>query len=630
MQELLEKIIRDLRCYNDGNAEKPFDGEYLSSAIRAANRGNTEVATHIGKRKLWPYLLQEKRAQTPFFSSLKLSDDELSQLETLLTTKPIRTASGVATVTVLTKPYPCSGECIFCPNDIRMPKSYMHNEPACQRAELLRFDPYLQVYKRLEVLQEMGHETGKVEVIVLGGTWTDYPENYRLWFVKRIFDALNDFDPDNENLNETSDEPENHFPKVSRDSNEQDFNVEVNAKAVTPLQDEIDKHELSYNQAYRLRYAEDDEARETLETATWEELEDAQKQNETAKTRCVGLVFETRPDKVNHKTLTELRRLGATKIQLGIQSTRNEILSQNARQITTEKIKEAFALTRLFGFKIHAHAMLNLLGTSLEEDKADYATLIQNKAYKPDEIKLYPCALVAGTQLEVEHEKGNWTPYKTDELVATLAEDVLITPPYARISRMIRDIPSIDILVGNKKTNLRQMVEEEAERQAYQRQTRIEEIRHREIHKDQPPSCGMSVVRYQTNVADERFIQFSTPDNQILGFCRLSLPFRHETQNSEEPPVKASILHDTTASDGRAMIRELHVYGTSVSVGESSSNAQHRGLGKALLQEAEREAAAEGFEKIRVISAVGTREYYRGLGYVDAELYLEKTLDENS
>ena len=145
MQELLEKIIRDLRCYNDGNAEKPFDGEYLSSAIRAANRGNTEVATHIGKRKLWPYLLQEKRAQTPFFSSLKLSDDELSQLETLLTTKPIRTASGVATVTVLTKPYPCSGECIFCPNDIRMPKSYMHNEHSCHRAELLRFDTFLHV-----------------------------------------------------------------------------------------------------------------------------------------------------------------------------------------------------------------------------------------------------------------------------------------------------------------------------------------------------------------------------------------------------------------------------------------------------------------------------------------------------
>lgn len=644
MEELIKKIICDLRRSNTKTAKQPFDGDYLSSLIRAANKGNTDVATHIGKRKLWPFLLQEMKAQSPFFSSLNISKKELSQLEALLATKPIRTASGVATVTVLTKPYPCSGECIFCPSDIRMPKSYMHDEPACQRAEMLWFDPYLQVYRRLEVLEEMGHETGKVELIVLGGTWTDYPEQYRLWFVKRLFDALNDFSREEAGA-ETGSLECNRIEKDYGRGKEKRGSQSC-AQELRLVQEKIDQHVISYNEAYRLQHESNINAHATLEIATWDELDSVQKANENAHSRCVGLVFETRPDKVNPKTLADLRRLGATKLQLGIQSTRNSILLQNARQISTKKIQEAFALTRLFGFKIHAHAMLNLLGATLEGDRKDFKELIENDAYKPDEIKLYPCALVAGTPLELEYQNGRWKPYQTDALASLLAEDVLITPPYARISRMIRDIPSTDILAGNKRTNLRQIVEKNAKNRSLETGKRIEEIRFREIHKSDPVSVGMSAVRYKTSVSEERFIQFTTPDNRILGFCRLSLPFQTKACNirsstnkllgaesghekfSSDKKAKGSrtLLRETPAKDGAAMIRELHVYGTSVSVGANTSNAQHKGLGKALLREAEMEAGIEGFLKVRVISAIGTREYYRRLGYKDTALYLEKEL----
>lgn len=598
MEELLKNILYQLRTNPDD-----LGPEFLEKTIRAANKGNTDVSTHIGKRALWPFLLYERDRNTPFFQSLKLTTSEINRLESLLTTKPIRTASGVATVTVLTKPFPCSGECIFCPNDIRMPKSYMHSEPACQRAELLWFDPYLQVYKRLEVLREMGHDTGKVELIILGGTWTDYPGDYQRWFVARAFAALNDFGSEH---NECSDiemlyqrARTAHTPKEC-------------AAAVKETQEALDDHRITYNEAYKMQY----ESNEACPLADWAEVEAAHKANERAHARCVGLVMETRPDKIDETTLRALRRLGATKLQMGIQSTSDEILLANARHIDGNAIARAFALARLFGFKIHAHAMLNLLDATPQNDLLDYASLIENQKYKPDEIKLYPCALVSGTRLEELYKKGVWQPYTTEELVETLALDVLKTPPYTRITRMIRDIPSTDILVGNKKTNLRQMVEARAIELSSATDHPIQEIRMREIHHQTHRSYGMSTMRYETEVTEERFIQMTTPSNQIAGFCRLSLPKVSALQTYPGIP----------SSTGDAMIRELHVYGVSVGVGEHDANAQHQGMGTALLQEAEQEARDAGYTNLRVIASVGTRDYYRNRGFVDADLYLKKEL----
>lgn len=605
MEDVIRHIVGLLRS-KESRLQTDLAQETIQKAVRAANKGNKDVSTHVGKRKLWPFLLKEMRANSTFFKSLNLSQIELKTLEELLTTKPIRTASGVATVTVLTKPFPCSGTCVFCPNDIRMPKSYIHDEPACQRAERLWFDPYLQVYKRLEVLREMGHDTGKVELIVLGGTWTDYPEPYQRWFVKRCFDALNDFGISPDECVDT----ERAYHEFYLNKNIESFKEQREM-----LQEEINAHNITYNAAWQRLYQNSSNA---PETASWSALTNAQKANEKSSSRCVGLVLETRPDKIDPNALASLRRLGATKIQIGVQSTRNEILENNARESSTDHLEQSFALLRLFGFKIHAHAMVNLIKGTPAADIADYRNLVTNEKYLPDEIKLYPCALVAGTKLELLYKDGVWHPYTTEELVNTLAQDILATPPYARISRMIRDIPSNDILVGNKKTNLRQMVEKSARMRSQSTSQPIQEIRMREIHQRNAPSLGMSVFRYRTNVSDERFIQMTTPDNSLIGFCRLSLP-------NKEAKV---LFPESPAADGSAMIRELHVYGVAVGVGESHSNGQHRGLGTSLLQEAEREAMEAGFKGVRVISAVGTRDYYRMRGYKDAQLYLEKQFDE--
>ncbi len=607
----MEDVIRHIVCLlrsNESKLQTDLAQEIIQKFLRATNKGNKDVSTHVGKRKLWPFLLKEMRANSTFFKSLNLSQVEIKTLEELLTTKPIRTASGVATVTVLTKPFPCSGTCVFCPNDIRMPKSYIHNEPACQRAERLWFDPYLQVYKRLEVLREMGHDTGKVELIVLGGTWTDYPEPYQRWFVKRCFDALNDFGTSSNECVDT----ERAYRELYLDKNIENFKQQREM-----LQKEINAHNISYNTAWHRLYQNSKNAHET---ASWVAVTNAQKANETSSSRCVGLVLETRPDKIDPNVLTSLRRLGATKIQIGVQSTRNEILEINARESSTDHLERSFALLRLFGFKIHAHAMVNLVKGNPAADIADYRNLVTNEKYLPDEIKLYPCALLAGTKLELLYKDGVWHPYTIEELVNTLAQDILATPPYARISRMIRDIPSNDILVGNKKTNLRQMVEKSARKCSQTTSQPIQEIRMREIHQRNAPSLGMSVFRYRTNVSDERFIQMTTPDNSLLGFCRLSLP-NEEARN---------LFPETPAADRTAMIRELHVYGVAVGVGESESNGQHRGIGGSLLREAERAAQEAGFRHIRVISSVGARNYYRKRGYKDAQLYLEKRLNKTA
>ena len=172
--------------------------------------------------------------------------------------------------------------------------------------------------------------------------------------------------------------------------------------------------------------------------------------NEAAEHRCVGLVVETRPDAVTPKRLAALRRLGCTKLQMGIQSLDERILAANHRGIGVDRMQQAFEFARIFGFKTHAHFMTNLLGATPESDAADYRRMVEHPAFKPDEIKLYPCALVDGTGLVAHWRDGSWRPYTEQELVNLLAEDVLVTPPFTRISRMIRDISAHDIMTGQQ------------------------------------------------------------------------------------------------------------------------------------------------------------------------------------
>jgi len=166
----------------------------VNEVLGRHNRAAGTAERRFAKKHLLPGFLDLEKQQPGQLAQWGLDGAAQKRLFALLRMKPRRTASGVATITVLTKPWPCSSSCDYCPNDIRMPKSYLAGEPACQRAERNFFDPYLQVHARLHTLNQMGHPTDKVELIVLGGTWSDYPLPYQIWFMEQLFSALNDGD----------------------------------------------------------------------------------------------------------------------------------------------------------------------------------------------------------------------------------------------------------------------------------------------------------------------------------------------------------------------------------------------------------------------------------------------------
>jgi elongator complex protein 3 len=451
--------------------------------------------------------------------------------------KPTRTLSGVTTVTVLTKPYPCPGKCIFCPTDVRMPKSYLPDEPGAMRGLEHNFEPYEQVTSRLAALEAVGHPTDKIELLILGGTWSAYRQDYQEWFVQRCFDALNGVD-----------------------------------------------------------------------SAT---LEEAQSINEIARHRNVGLVIETRPDHVDPKELAHLRRLGVTKVQMGVQSLDDRILELNQRGHTAAETRHAADLLRAAGFKIVMHWMPNLLGATLQSDAEDFTRLWDGLC--PDEIKIYPNQLLRNAELYDYWLRGEFTPYTTEELVDLISGIKPSIPQYCRVNRIIRDIPSTNVVEGNKRTSLRMDVHEEMRRRGTAcRCVRCREVRRIEVN---PRTLKLQDLVYPAGEAEEHFLSFVTPQDRLAGFLRLSLPGLG-SPNTGMPDL-----------DGAAIIREIHVYGQSLEVGaEREGAAQHAGLGIRLLEESERISRARGYKRIAVISAVGTRLYYLNRDYEREALYLVKQL----
>ncbi len=461
--------------------------------------------------------------------------------------KPMRTLSGVTTVTVLTKPYPCPGKCIFCPTDVRMPKSYLPDEPGAMRALEHEFNPFTQVEARIRALKNLGHPTDKIELLILGGTWSSYRRDYQEWFIKRNFDAMNG---------------------------------------------------IPHLEAAEGKIGEG-------------ELANAQTINETASHRNVGLVIETRPDEINPDELRWLRHLGVTKVQMGAQSFNDHILEINKRGHDVECTRNAAALLRAAGFKIVLHWMPNLLGATPESDREDFARMWEG--FCPDEIKIYPNQLLANAELYEYWQRGEFQPYTTEALMELLVAIKPTIPRYCRVNRVIRDIPSNNVVEGNRRTSLRQDVHEEMKR----RGTRCQCVRCREVKGKTVDlsSLKLNDQIYQAGKAEEHFISFDTTDDKLAGFIRLSLP------SAESPATGISDL------DGVALIREVHVYGQSLAVGaEKTGAAQHAGLGTRLLEEAERIAKQKGFGKLAVISAVGTRQYYIDRGFERGEYYLVKNI----
>ncbi len=453
--------------------------------------------------------------------------------------KPVRTLSGVTTVTVLTKPYPCPGECIFCPTDARMPKSYLPGEPGARRALQHDFDPHAQTASRLDALEAIGHPTDKVELLILGGTWSAYTPSYQTWFVQRCLDALNG------------------GPSST--------------------------------------------------------LEEAQAANAAAGHRNVGLVIETRPDRITPAEVRRLRRLGVTKVQIGAQGLDDEILARNRRGHTVEATRRAVDLLRAAGFKIVLHWMPNLLGATLESDRRDFDRLWEDPRLRPDELKIYPCQLLAEAELQEHWRRGEYTPYTTQELIGLIVDLKPSIPPYCRVNRVVRDIPSTYVLEGNRRTSLRMDVQVELARRGQRcRCIRCREVRARRVA---PGDLQAQALVYPAGGAEEHFLSLVTPDDRLAGYLRLSLP------GGSSPSTGLAEL------DGAARVRELHVYGQSLPLGTASEGeAQHAGLGAELMAQAEAISRAHGYARLAVIAALGTRGYYARLGYQLADTYMVKAL----
>ncbi|MEL6403548.1 MAG: tRNA uridine(34) 5-carboxymethylaminomethyl modification radical SAM/GNAT enzyme Elp3 [Chloroflexota bacterium] len=528
--------------------------------------------------------------------------------------KPMRTISGVTPVTVLTKPFPCPGECIFCPNDVRMPKSYLSDEPGAQRAEQNSFDPYLQTYTRLLTYYNMGHPTDKIELIILGGTWSFYPETFQIWFIKRVFDALHDFGNDIDKRQEVWDalkaqsqfHPENNLVNVTVQGTTFD-------RTYNQVVQDVYKAEMRRSKELVKEIATGTIERTPIdEYATWEELEATHTYNETADCRVVGLVVETRPDHIDEAEVLRIRRLGGTKVQIGFQSLNDDVLAANRRGHRVAATRRAVKLLRKAGFKIHAHWMPNLYGSNPELDLQDYRKMFADPDFRPDELKVYPCSLIESAELMQYYQRGDWQPYTHDELLEVLVGTFKETPEYCRLTRVIRDIPSTDIVEGNQLTNFRQIVSQTLEKRGERSMDiRAREIRYQRVGRDE---LYLHEMWYTSSMSDEIFMQYVTDDHQIAGFLRLSLPFK------DEPA-----LH--TELDNAAMIREIHVYGQSLGIGDDKSGiAQHSGLGKALIERAVEIASEQAYDYLAVISAIGTREYYRKRGFDDGLLYQRRAL----
>lgn len=461
-----------------------------------------------------------------------------AKIERRLRGRPVRTISGVAPVAVLTSPHPCPGGCIFCPDQADAPKSYLDGEPGVLRALQYDYDPYDQTWARISALKAIGHPTDKVELLILGGTWSAYPEAYQAQFLRRCFDAMN----------ETPDQP----------------------------------------------------------AAT---LSEAHQRNETAPHRNVGLVIETRPDCITPDEILRLRQQGVTKVQLGAQSFDDRILALNRRGHTVADTQRAIRLLRLAGFKIVLHWMPNLYGATLASDLADFARIFDDPSLRPDEMKIYPTALLEGTNLYRLWEEGAYAPYAEEDLIELMVQCKQLIQPYCRLNRLMRDIPADYIVAGTTKSNLRQIVQQRMEKRDLHCQcVRCREVRGRDVADID--AATLEVVTYATDATEEHFIQYLTPTGKLAGFLRLSLPLGPRTE-LPLPEIRCA-----------AMVREVHVYGPAQSLGERRQRGvQHRGLGTDLLETAATMARDAGFERLAVIAAVGTRVYYRERGFTEGTLY---------
>jgi len=430
--------------------------------------------------------------------------------------KPTRTISGITPVAVMLPPRACEhGACVYCPT-LGAPQSYTPKSPVVLRASALGYDAYKQVRARLRAFGVMNHPRDKIELIIMGGTFLQYPEKFQYKFVKGLYDALNG----------------------KKSSN----------------------------------------------------LASAQKLNEKSKHRCVALCVETRPD-VCVKFIDRLREFGCTRVELGVQMPDDNLYKKTNRGHLVKEVIEATCVLKDAGFKIGYHIMPGLPGSNMGKDLTLFKKIFSDSGFKPDQLKLYPCQVLCGSDLEKDYWARKYNPYSKEQTEKILAEMLKLVPRYCRVMRVMREIPPEFLVAGTIKIDLRKDIEE-----LIRKGKGIKEIRYREVgfalgRGKVNTDLKLKITKYKASGGEEFFLEIVNKNDILFGLLRLRI------------------------FGGKAIIRELHVYGQALKLGEIGKLGQHTGLGKWLMNEAEKIVEKKKIKELKVISGVGVREYYRKLGY---------------
>ena len=510
--------------------------EYVRESIKYVNSRDEleKLRLHVTKT----FHLKKVISNTDIL--LMLKEEEREKYGELLVRKPTRTLSGVSVVAIMTSPHSCPhGRCTYCPGGVEFssPQSYTGLEPAALRGRQNNYNPYLQTRNRLDQLRRIGHPTDKVDLIIMGGTFTAREESYQKEFVKGSLDAMNGF--------------------PSRDLNE------------------------------------------------------AIMENETAENRCIGLTVETRPDWFFEREIDLALSYGTTKVELGVQTTFNDIHRETRRMHRISDVIRATSLAKDSGFKVLYHLMPGIGGVDFAGDVATLRRIFDDHNMRPDMLKIYPALVVAGTGYYDRFLRGEYRSYESEEAVELLSEFFRYIPNYVRIHRIQRDIPVYRIVQGVKRSDIHDLAVKRALEKGYD----IKEIRYREVgHRGGAEGkIEMKVTTYQASEGLEKFIEFVDEEDKIIAFIRLRLPGENV------------IRHELT---GKTIVREIKTFGKEARI-DREGEYQHRGFGRRLLSEAEEITRNEGYDGIAIISGIGVREYFRKMGYELQGPYMIKNIKEN-
>lgn len=529
--------------FNEFDEKNNFD---LTSVLKSYQKEHKFV---VNRRKLFQYYITYIKGKGQEFGENKY-------LENLLVGKKVRSHSGVLVITVFTSPYPedengvpqkfsCAYDCAYCPNEPDQPRSYLLREPGVLRANQEKFDSYAQIMTRLRALENMGHPLDKLEILILGGTFTSYPRYYIRKFIRDLFYAANTY-----------------------------FDVEK---------------------------------RERLS------LDEEQKINEKTHLKIIGITVETRPDTVDLSFIQFIRELGVTRVQLGVQHTDDYVLKKINRKAYTAHTIFALKVLKNFGFKIDIHLMPNLPYATPEADELMFKNVLENPDLQADQWKIYPCEIVPWTKIKKWFEEGKYVPYADELLKEIIIQVKSRIHPWIRLNRIIRDIPSEYVCGGFDNPSLRDHIKKEmAERGLVCNCIRCREVKSGDIPNEK--NMKLTINRYEASGGIEYFISYTNKDESVLyGFLRLRLP---------DYSLRESALYNDLYNElpsNIAWIRELHVYGkiqtTYGGKSDVEGGVQHRGIGKRLLEQADKICFENGFKDVAVIAGVGTREYYKKRGF---------------